>query len=421
VIDNNSVDTPANKKQIDISPIKAKKAELSEVKTQKAATQDKPLSVASVAPPASSSRPHKRHWGVLVSFIVIFILPLFAIWWYLSERAADQYVSKVGFSVRTEETASAMDIFGSLTALSKGSSSDTDILYEFIQSQELVQKLNEELDLRALYSIPQNDPFFSFDNEGSIEDLVDYWARMVKIYYDGSTGLIELNVLAFDPDDALRIAEAIFRQSSTKINELSAIARNDATRYAKEDLDLAIERLKASRRAITDFRNKHQIVDPQADIQGQVGLLNTLQVQLADALIELDLLKATTRVSDPRVEQVTLKISVIRARIKAERNKFGQNETSDGEAFSKIVGDYEELAVDREFAEQAYLSSLSAFNSAKAEAQRQSRYLAAYISPTKAGRSTHPKKTNIMILSALFLFLTWAILVLLAYAIKDRR
>jgi capsular polysaccharide transport system permease protein len=411
-----------NKNQKVQNPKQARNAAVRRERAQAAkAKQESLRPTIAVAPPASGSQPRKRHWVVVVSFFVVFVLPFCAIWWYLSERAVDQYVSKVGFSVRTEETTSAMDIFGSLASLSKGSSSDTDILYEFIQSQELVQHLDEELNLKARYSKPKNDPYFGFEKDGSIEDLVDYWSRMVKIYYDGATGLIELNVLAFAPDDAQEIAEAIFRKSSTKINDLSAIARNDATRYARVDMDLAIERLKAARRAVTDFRNKHQIVDPQADIQGQVGLLNTLQVQLADALIELDLLEATTRATDPRIEQITLKIQVIRARIKAERNKFGRNETSGGEAFSTIVGDFEELEVDREFAEQAYLSALSAFNTAKAEAQRQSRYLAAYISPTKAETSTYPERDNILILAAIFLFLLWAILVLLAYAVKDRR
>lgn len=431
VIDDDSVDIPKAKSEQkvkkSVNPNRGRNAALRKERKAAAAAKKAAQKPApqppkiTIAPAATAARPRRRHWGVVLSFFIVFVLPLCVIWWYLSEKAADQYVSKVGFSVRTEETSTPTDVFGSLLSISTGSSSDTDILYEFIQSQELVKNLDDELDLKARYSKPDNDPFYSFDESGTIEDLVDYWDSMVKIYYDGASGLIELNVLAFDPDDAQQIAKAIFQQSTNKINDLSAIARDDATRYAREDLNLALARLKTARRAITDFRNRHQIVDPQADIQGQVGLLNTLQVQLADALIELDLLKATTRSTDPRIEQVTLKINVIRERIQAERKKFGQTETSAGQAFSTIVGDFEELEVDREFAEQAYLAALSAFNSAKAEAQRQSRYLAAYISPTKAERSTYPQQANILTLASLFLFLCWAILVLLGYAVKDRR
>ena len=376
---------------------------------------------ATVPPPAGAAHQRRRHRGILLSFVLVVLLPLGAIWWYLSARAADQYVSHVGFSVRTEDMSSAMELLGGLTSLSGGSSSDPDILYEFIQSQELVQRIDEELDLRAMYSKPENDPYFSFDTSGSIEDLTKYWSDMTRIYYDGSAGMIELRVLAFDPDDAQKIAQEIFRQSTRMINELSAIAREDATRYAREELEKAVERLKRARMAITEFRNKHQIVDPNADIQGQVGLVNTLQQQLAAALIEIDLLNLTAQSNDPRLDQANRKIEVIRARISEERKKFGEGGANDSEAFSTLISEYEGLVVDREFAEQAYVSALSAFDSAQAEAQRQSRYLAAYVQPTKAERSTYPERMNIMILAAIFIFLSWATAVLLAYALKDRR
>lgn len=417
-------DMPAGgkKKKADkVNPHRIKREENARKKAEEEARKQAIVDKIRVAPPARKSRPRRRHWGILISYLVLVMLPLSVLWWYLTQRAADQYVSHVGFSVRTEEVSSAMELLGGLTQISRASSSDPDILYEFIQSQELVGRIDARLDLRAIYSKPENDPVFAFPEGGTIEDLVDYWSRMVKIFYDGTAGLIELRVLAFDPDDARAIATAIFEESSAKINELSAIAREDATKYSREELEVAIERLKDARRAITDFRNTHQLVDPQTDIQGQVGLLNTLQQQLADSLIEVDLLAATTSSDDPRVVQANRKIDVIRARIEAERRKFGQVGALSGEAYSVLLGDFEELTVDREFAEQAYLSALSGYDQAQAEALRQSRYLAAYISPTRAEKSTYPRRNMIMGLSTLFILLSWATLVLLAYAIKDRR
>jgi len=377
---------------------------------------------APVAAPARKFKRKKRHLFVGFSFLVFVALPLAFIYFYLSNIAEDQFESNVGFTVRTEETNTISDAFGSLGALGSSNSSDADILYEFIQSQEMVQTVRGKIDLVTIYSKPKSDFIFGFDPNGSIEDLVEYWQRMVKIYYDSSTGLISLRVLAFTPEDALNISKSIVEASTVKINALSAISRQDSTRYAKDDLDVALQRLKTARRALTGFRNKHQIVDPEADISAKVGLLNSLQLQLAEALINFDLVSQTTSSNnDARVEQIRRRINIIQDRIKEERKQFSLSESADGEAFSTIVGQYEELRVDMSFAEQAYLSALSAFNAAKAEAQRQSRYLAAYIQPTLAERSTFPQSGNIMTLSALFLFLFWAIAVLLGYAIKDRR
>ena len=287
----------------------------------------------------------------------------------------------------------------------------------------MVSLLDDRLDLEGLWSKPEYDPMFAYDPDGTIEDLIKYWGRMVKIYYDSSSGLIELRVLAFDRNDAQLIAGEIFLESTDMINQLSAIAREDAVRYAREELTTAVERLKLAREAITRFRNANRVVDPTVDLQTQAGLLGTLQAQLAESLIELDLLRETTCSSDPRIASADRRVNVIRNRIEEERRKRGI--VSDGaqsqELFSTLVGEYERLVVDREFAERTYISSLATHDAALAEARRKSRYLAAHIRPTLAERSLFPQREVILGLFTLFLFMVWAILSLVSYSLKDRR
>lgn len=378
-----------------------------------------------VRPVASPARVKRRHWGLVFGFILMVIVPVLAASWYLHERAADQYASTVAFTVRSEDISSAVDILGGLgTALGGGGggSSDTDILYEFIRSQELVAAVDARLNLRELYSRHyRTDPVFGFEPSGTIEDLTSYWRRIVRISYDANSGLMELRVLAFTPEEAKAVAEAIYDESTRMINDLSAIAREDATSYAREDLDLSVERLKEAREALTAFRIENQIVDVTADIQGQMGLLNTLQAQLAEALIEYDLLQNTARDSDPRVEQAERRIEVIEARIDEERQKFGAGGAGpSGESYATTVAEFERLSVDREFAEQAYVAALSAYDGARAEANRQSRYLASYIAPTLAERAEFPQRSLIVALVAGFAFLLWSILSLIYYSLRDR-
>ena len=370
---------------------------------------------------APAARPRRRHWAVLISFLLFVLIPTVLTAWYLYVRAVDQYASTVGFSVRTEEASSAIELLGGITALSGSSSSDTDILYEFLQSQELVATLDDQLDLRSIWSRadPETDPIFAYHAPGTIEDLVRYWERMVRVYYDGSTGLLEVRVLAFAPDDAQAIAQAIFRESSAMINELSAIAREDALSYARDELEQSRERLAEARVAIAEWRNRNQTVDPTADTQGQMGLVTNLQAQLAEALIELDLLQDTTRENDPRLTQAERLITVIENRIAAERAVLGA--TGSGQAFADLVGEYERLVVDLEFAEQSYTASLTGFYVATNEARRQSRYLAAHVRPTQAERAEYPDRPMLMGLTALFLLLAWSVMVLVAYSLRDRR
>ncbi len=420
----------AYKKQIRSEAIAAKRAEAAEQRRQMAGerTAQNPANAEPAArpvrAPAALGRFRSRHWTLLASFVIFVVLPIIVAAWYLYARAADQYASNLGFSVRKEEVGSAVELLGGITELSGSSSSDTDILYKFLQSQKLVARIDQKLDLRTIWgrADPDVDPYFAYDNSGTIEDLLDHWERMIKISYDSGTGLIDLRVLAFAPEDAKLIAEEIHAQSNDMINQLSAIAREDAIGYARDELTQSVERLKKARTALTEFRNRTQIVDPTIDTQGQMGLLNALNSQLADAQIELEVLKETTRDSDPRIESASRKIRVIQTQIDAERQKLGIGAGGgQGQAFANLVGEYESLIVDREFAETAYTASLATYDAAQAEARRQSRYLALHIEPTLAERAEYPKRELLLLMVSIFVFLAWSVGSLVVYSLRDRR
>lgn len=374
-------------------------------------------------PIASAAEIKPRHRGIMASFALLVILPVIASAFYLWAVAVDQYASTVGFSVRTEQMSSSLDILGGITRLSGGGSSDSDILYDYIHSQELVQDLDAEIDLRTIYSREWGtDPLFSFDPDGSVEDLVSHWERVVRITYDSSSRLMTLRVLAFTPQDATLIATKILERSTEKINALSDEARADATRYAEIEMDRALERLKVAREAMTRFRTRTQMVDPVADLQGQMGILNSLQAQLAESYVELDLLRSTTNASDPRTTQIEQRIDVISNRIEEERRKFSESDQGPGgEDYASMVAEFERLSVDREFAVQTYRVALAAFDAAQAEAQRKSRYLAAHIKPTQAEESEYPQRWTLLGLTGFFLLIAWAIGILIFYSIRDRR
>lgn len=371
--------------------------------------------------PAGPARPKRRHLALLVSFLLFVVAPGAATAWYLYTRAADQFASYTAFSVRSEDVQSSLDILAGFSAFGAVSSKDVDILFEYIQSQGLVQTVDQELDLRAIFARHRAvDPLFSYDPSGTIEDLHAYWSRMIKVYYDRGTGLVELRVNAFAAEDAQNIAESILRNGTELINALNAVAREDATRYAREELDRSVERLRKARQAITAYRSQNQLVDPAAEIGIQTGLISALQTQLSEVMVEYNLLKDSVRDDSPQVKQLARRIEVLRQSIDEERLKFGATSVGDAN-YSALVGEYEGLMVDLEFAEQAYVAALAAFDSAQIEAQRKSRYLAAYIEPTRAERAEYPERGLLLSLVVVFAIFLWSIGALIFYALRDRR
>lgn len=381
-------------------------------------------------PVVGASRLAARHMQAVLLFVLLVIAPVWMTQWYLTERAVVRYVSVAGFSVRTEEASSAFDLLSGIGGFSSQSSSDTDILFSFIQSPTMVARAHEELDLVSIWAredIVDRDPIFAFDGEPTLEELTDYWGRRVKVYSDVGTGLIDLEVEAYSAEDALALARFIYDESSRMINRLSTIAQTDATRFAREELTTAETRLREARDALTAFRNRTQIVDPAASIQGQMGILTSLQGQLAEALVDLDLLSQTTTATDPRIAQLQARVEAIEARISEERRKLGigigaeASTNPDDRAFADLVGEFETLTVDLEIAQTAYMSALSNYDTALSDARRQTRYLAAHVEPTLPQSATRPRTSRILIVVALGAFMVWTVVVLVGYSLRDRR
>jgi len=132
--------------------------------------------------------------------------------------------------------------------------------------------------------------------------------------------------------------------------------------------------------------------------------------------------ETTARADDPRIVQGLRRIEVIENRIDAERRKFGEGgQGPGGEDYATLVAEFERLTVEREFAEETYRGALAGYDAALADAQRQSRYLAAHIRPTLAERAIYPQRWLLLGVASFFLLAGWSIGVLIYYSVRDRR
>jgi capsular polysaccharide transport system permease protein len=378
-----------------------------------------PRVVRAATPRRTVARP--RHYAALASFLLLVLLPLAAAIGYLYVRADDRYHSDVAFSIRSEEVgAAAAGLLGAITQIGGGGSAEPEILFEYIRSQEIVAKIDAEIDLRRIYNRAPDDVVFTLGDDASIEDLLRHWNRMVDVSLESHSGVIRVRATAFATEDARAITGAILQESTALVNHLSEQARTDAIRFARVDLDEAEAHLRDLRRQLAAFRSEHKLVDPVADVEGQMGLLTALQEELAKALVERDMLLSYADASDQRVVQANRRITAVSERIEEERANLGVPGARGG-AMPEVVGTFEALRVDLEFASSAYTQALANLALARAEARRQSRYLAAHIEPTLAERALYPRRALLSGLTGLFLLLGWGVLMLVYYNVRDSR
>ena len=376
-----------------------------------------------VREPVAAARVRRRHRGIMALAFLLIVVPSIATAVYMWGFAVDQYVSTAGFAIRNQAASvSPFDFLGAFGGGSTSTSSNMDILYNFVGSQQLIQKLDKDIGVQAIYSKPKNDPLFSYDTSGTIEDLVKYWGRMVQVNYDTSTGLMQLSTYAFTPEDAQRVAQSVMDESSHVVNKLAAVARDDTTKYAKEALVSAESKLKDARAALTQFRIANNLVDPTLDITSQSAIVGSLTQQLVQAQVELAMLKQGAAAgNDPRMATLDQRIAIIQSRITEEQDKVRTGGRTGTKGYAEIVSNYTQLSADSEFSERAYMTALAAFDVAETDAQHKQVYLATYEEPTLAQAATAPRRLLVLIAVMVIGFLAWAITTLVYYALRDRR
>lgn len=372
-----------------------------------------------VSDPGRRERRPVRHRVIRAAFVLVVVLPTLLSAGYLYLRAADQYHSVASFSVRSEDFANPLDALSAFTQVGASSASDSQILYDFIRSQPLVEEVDGSVDLRAIYRRAPSDFVFSLGPDPSVEDLIDQWERMVRVSIDTNSGVLDLEVRAFAPEDARRVAEEVLRLSADLVEDLSRVAREDAMRFAREDVTEAETRLREMRRLVRLFRSENQIIDPEADVTSQMGVIAALETALAEALVERRTLLGYTGEQDLRVVNLDRQIEAIRDQIEDERDRVGETGGA-GRTLSEVIADYEELLVDLEFSQNAYTAALAAEEQARAEARRKSRYLAVHIPPTVAEESLYPQRALLTGLVFVCAFAVWATGVLIYYNVRDR-
>ena len=121
---------------------------------------------------------------------------------------------------------------------------------------------------------------------------------------------------------------------------------------------------------------------------------------------------------DFRLRMSDRRIAVLQDRIALERDKLGSG--GEGENYARLMGEFERLTVEVEIAQEVYALALTAQEAARAEAGRQSRYVATYAPAGLAERALYPRVGPLLAIVAAAAFLGWSVVMLVVYGRRDR-
>jgi capsular polysaccharide transport system permease protein len=384
-----------------------------------------PVAVAAPPAPQAGRRPQRQRRRILIwSLVVCVLLPTALASLYFGLIASDQFVVEVRFAVRSSNGVQSGDALSLFGAIPNASSTVTDsyIVIDYLQSREFVDKLNERIGLRRIYARWEADYLSRFDDTLSVEEFVKYWRKMLKAGFDVASQVVAVEVRAFTAQDAKKVATALLELSEELINEISARARTDAVRSSQQEVKRMEDLLRSHRGALRSFRDTQQEFDPTKQAEARYSLLGKLEEALSQAKTKLGNLRSFMGKDAPSVLVLNSEIASLERQVGEERAKLGKDEAPSArgrETLGGLVANYEELVVDREFAEKAYVSALASLERARVEADRQQRYVAAFVRPTLPEEALYPRRIVASITVFAIALVLWALSVLIVYAIRD--
>jgi capsular polysaccharide transport system permease protein len=391
---------------------------------ERAEPQGRVLTLGNTAVVGPDDRPqYRRPRWLLVSFILCVALPLIAATIYFATLATDRYAARAGFSIRGIDTNAGIDGIGALTGLaSTGSTtSDSYIVLSYLASRELLEAVDRQLDLRGVYSSRDVDMLSRLASEATVEDFLEYWNRRIQTQFDPTSGIIEFEVQSFSPEHAREIAAVVLRLTQTLVNELSANARSDALRFAREEVELQEARLRQALGAIRDFRASEQSVDPSASAALEIELIASLEARLIDVNARIAALRQTLDENAPSLTALRRNADALAAQIVERREAIGSEILGESgvSAVSQQLALYEELEVERSLAQQAYASALASLEQARRDADRQQRYLAIHLRPQAPESAHYPRSPRNLMILGFALVAVWGIGTLITYSVRD--
>jgi len=350
--------------------------------------------------------------ATLACFIGLAVLPSLGGALYFGLIASDQYVSEARFAVRGGST-SKQDTIGAITGVpSVEILQDTQILVNYLESRAIVEALQSEVDIIGMFSRPEIDYFSRLDPQDPIEDVVSYWKSMIDVGVLLPAEIVNVEVRAFTPGDAFRIARAVLEASERLVNEMNARMRKDNLALSEHERQRAGERLARARAALEQARNEEGLLSVDKALDVQNALILNERTNLLKLQQDYEMQRHYMAESSPQLR-------ALKKRIEAEQEQIAQltaqltrrpEDPADTKVLSGTMTRLQHLDFERQVAETAYTTALRAYERARVANETQHLYITTFVRPLEANEARYPKRPMMIGIIVAASFAAWGAL-----------
>ncbi len=351
-------------------------------------------------------------------FLVTVVLPTLLSVSYFGIFASDVYISESRFIVRSPEKPQLSGV--GLLLKGAGFSNAGDEIFaaqSYVNSRDALKALNQGDAFRKAFTASQISIFDRFDPlglSGSFERLFTYYQGKVRTEYDTSSSITTLSVKAYTPEDARRFNEQLLVIAEATVNRLNDRARKDLIRTSTAEVTAAKERAAQAALALSVFRNREGVVDPERQATVQLQMISKLQDELIATRAQLAQMRSVAP-NNPQIVVLQAQARSLTKDINTELDKVA----GDRKSLSSTVAHYQRLQLESQFADRQLAAAMASLQEAENEARRKQAYVERIVQPSLPDYATEPRRFRGIVSTVLFSLIAWGVLSMMLAGVRE--
>lgn len=368
-------------------------------KSPQPAVEELPLQV-SAQRPAEPKRPRIQWTVSKVLFVALFVVPLLGLTAFEYLVISDRYESTAS-AVLTEEKSSTASVDLSVLGITNAAADrDAYTLKEFIESNDMLNHIQQKLDFRGHASSTDIDFWSRLDVAAPLEDFVEYYHDMVTVTFDTESKILRFSVQAFNPDYAQQMLNLIVQRSQEFIDRMNEQVTGEQLRFFDIQIANSEKRLTTAKDRLVRFQRENKLLSTQGESATIMATVGALEQALAQKQSELNARLKVLDKTAPQLTTLQLEIGALGMQISREKDRLAGGQST---SLSELDSQFREIELNLEFTTALYKSNLSALESARLEAARRLKFLIVVAQPSRAELSLYPQRLYIIGTAAIIL------------------
>lgn len=337
------------------------------------------------------ARRRRKRLGFLLLRLAFFVgLPTLIAGWYYHTQATPLYATHSQFLIQQADGGFSGEGGGLLSASPMATNPDSVSVQSYLTSRAAMLRLDNDLGFTRAFQDPAVDALLRLPPDATNEQAYGLYERSVKIGYDPTEGVINMEVIAPDPALSEQFSLALISYAEGQVDQMSARLRDDQMKGAMENYADAERKVLESQARIQELQEQLGVLDPAAESGAVMGRISALESQLADKRLELGQLQSNLRPNQSRVLGVQGDISRLEQMIAETRAQLTTDSTARG-SLAAITGQLRIAESDLATRQQLLASAAQQMEAARVEANKQVRYLSLSMPPVPPDEATYPK------------------------------